>query len=411
MSPIVTDVERVLNHSPPRSPRSARAFQRVGIPTLTVVTVLSSTVFDLARPAAGDAIADAKAKAAAIDAQLSQAQNEMSALSQQYDTARYHLSQINANIDTTKANIASDQAQVAHDKATLSKAAVANYISDGSAAAQNPIFSGNEQTLGATTVYNKITQGDAACRRQPAYGRECAGQAQVAQLQGEQTQAQAQVTAEQNAVAQNAQAVQQQKSTLGTGTGSDRAIGPAAATGRGRSRSRGRPAPAGRRSRRPAPAGRRSRGVTSRRAVRLGRQRRQPGRSHPGGTASDRPGRRGRRAGGREPDRRPLRLGRRKPEGLRQPRVRLLRAHGLVVGPGRGRPAALLGELQMADWTAAPRFSDLQPGDLPLLRPGRPDHGNVHRRRSDDRGALHRGLGLGQRLAPGQRLRRRGPTP
>jgi cell wall-associated NlpC family hydrolase len=188
--------------------------QRVGIPALTVVTVLSSTVFGLARPAAGDAISDAKAKAAAIEAQLSQAQNEMSALSQQYDAAQYHLSQINSNIATTKANIAADQAQVAHDKTTLSKAAVANYISDGSAAAQNPIFSGNEKTLGATTVYNKITQGDISLAVDNLHTAENSLNGQVTQLQGEQTQAQTQVTVEQNAVAQNAQAVQQQKSAL-----------------------------------------------------------------------------------------------------------------------------------------------------------------------------------------------------
>ena len=181
---------------------------------MTVVTVLSSTVLGLARPAAGDAISDARAKAAAIDAQLSQAQNEMSALSQQYDAARYHLSQINSSIDTTKSNIASDEAQVAHDKATLSQAAVANYISDGTAAAQNPIFSGNEQTLGATTVYNKITEGDISLAVDNLHTAENALNAQVTQLQGEQAQAQTQVTTEQNAVAQNAQAVQQQKSAL-----------------------------------------------------------------------------------------------------------------------------------------------------------------------------------------------------
>jgi len=214
MKPIVTDVERVHNHSTPRSPRSARALQRVGIPALTVVTVLSSTVFGLARPAAGDAISDAKAKAASIEAQLSQAQDEMSALSQQYDAARYHLSQINSSIDTTKANIAADQAQVAHDRTTLSKAAVANYISDGSASAQNPIFSGNDATLGATTVYNKITQGDISLAVDNLHTAENSLNAQVTQLQGEQTQAQSQVTIEQNAVAQNEQAVQQQKSAL-----------------------------------------------------------------------------------------------------------------------------------------------------------------------------------------------------
>jgi peptidoglycan DL-endopeptidase CwlO len=188
--------------------------QRVGIPALTVVSVLTSTVFMAARPAAGDAISDAKAKAAAIESELTQAQGQMSALSQQYDAAQYRLSQINSSIATTKANVAADEAQVAKNKATLSKAAVANYISDGTAAAQNPIFSGNEKTLGATTEYNKIAEGDISLAVANLNTAENSLNAQVSQLQGEQSQAQSQVTIEQNAVNQNAQAVQQQKNAL-----------------------------------------------------------------------------------------------------------------------------------------------------------------------------------------------------
>ncbi len=210
----MTDVERVHHHSTPRSPRSARVLQRVGIPALTVVSVFTSTVFMAARPAAGDAISSAKAKAAAIEAQLTQAQDQMSALSQQYDEAQYHLTQINSSIETTKANVAADEAQVANDRATLSKAAVANYISDGTAATQNPIFSGNEQSLGATTTYNKIAQGDISLAVDNLHSAENSLNAQVSQLQGEQSQAQAAVTTEQNAVAQNAQAIQSQKSAL-----------------------------------------------------------------------------------------------------------------------------------------------------------------------------------------------------
>jgi peptidoglycan DL-endopeptidase CwlO len=188
--------------------------QRVGIPALTVVTVLTSTVLSAAHPAGADAISDAKAKAAAIEAQLSQAQDEMSALSQQYDQAKYQLSQIDSNIATTKANVTADQQQVTNDKATLSKAAVANYISDGTASAQNPIFSGNEQTLGATTEYNKVAEGDISLAVDNLHSAENTLNVQVSQLQGEQTQAQSQVTTEQNAVNQNAQAVQSQKSAL-----------------------------------------------------------------------------------------------------------------------------------------------------------------------------------------------------
>jgi peptidoglycan DL-endopeptidase CwlO len=188
--------------------------QRVGIPALTVLSVLTSTVLVAARPAAGDAISDAKAKAAAIEAQLTQAQNQMSALSQQFDAAQYHLTQINSNIATTKANVAANEAQVAADKATLSKAAVANYISDGTAAAQNPIFSGNEKSLGATTTYNKIAEGDISLAVAHLHTAESALNAQEGQLQGEQGQAQTQVAAEQQAVAQNAQAIQSQKGAL-----------------------------------------------------------------------------------------------------------------------------------------------------------------------------------------------------
>ena len=210
----MTDVEGLHVHSTPRSFRSASVLQRVGIPALTVVTVLASTVLVSARPVAGDAISDAKAKAAAIEAQLTQAQNEMSSLSQQYDAATYHLSQINSNIASTKANIAADQQKVGTDRATLSKAAVANYISDGTAAAQNPIFGGNQQTLGATTEYNQIASGDITLAVDNLHTAENSLNGQVAQLQSDQSQAQTQVTAEQNAVAQNAQAIQQQKGAL-----------------------------------------------------------------------------------------------------------------------------------------------------------------------------------------------------
>ena len=175
MLPIVTDVERVHHHSTPRSPRSARVLRRVGIPALTVVSVLTSTVFVVARPAAGDAISDAKAKAAAIEAQLTQAQDQMSALSQQYDAAQYHLSQINSSIATTKANVAANEAQVAKDKATLSKAAVANYISDGTASGAEPDL---QRQRADARCHRHVQQGrrgrHLSRRRQPAHRRELA---------------------------------------------------------------------------------------------------------------------------------------------------------------------------------------------------------------------------------------------
>ena len=181
---------------------------------MAVVTVLTGTVLGLARPAAGDAVSDARAKAAAIESQLSQAQLQMSALSQQYDAAVYHLSQINSSIATTQAKITADEQQVANDKVILSKAAVSNYISDDTAAAANPIFAGDNKTLGAVSEYNDIAAGDLSLAVDNLHTAENQLGAQQAELQSEHVQAQGQVGVEQNAVAQNQQAIDQQKSAL-----------------------------------------------------------------------------------------------------------------------------------------------------------------------------------------------------
>jgi len=181
---------------------------------MTLVTVLPGTVFLATRPASGDAISSAKAQAAAIESALTTAQNRMSALSQQYDAAASRLQQINSNIAVTKATIAADQKQVSTDRTRLSKAAIANYVSDGSASGANPIFSGNEKTAGAALEYNQIAQGDINLAVANLHTAENTLNAQQAQLQGQQTQAQQAVDTEQAAVNQNVQEVQAQKNAL-----------------------------------------------------------------------------------------------------------------------------------------------------------------------------------------------------
>src|SRR5580698_7327747 len=122
MAPIVTDVERQSSNSTPWSARSARQLRRVAVPVMTLVTVCSCTVVISSRLAAGDTISSDKAKAAAIEQELSAAQARMSALGQQYDAAAARLSQINTNISNTKAAILADHKQVGVDRETLSKA-------------------------------------------------------------------------------------------------------------------------------------------------------------------------------------------------------------------------------------------------------------------------------------------------
>jgi cell wall-associated NlpC family hydrolase len=183
------------------------------MPALTVVTVCSSTVFVATRPAAADNLSNAKAKAAQIEAELTAAQNKMSALSQQYDAARYKLDTINNNIATTKAAITSDKQQVSNDRTTLSKAAINSYVNDGSAASQNPIFS-NDQTAGAADEYSKIALGDIDLAVANLHTAENTLTAEQAQLTAQQGQATAAVNAEQSAINANNAAIAQQSSAL-----------------------------------------------------------------------------------------------------------------------------------------------------------------------------------------------------
>jgi cell wall-associated NlpC family hydrolase len=188
--------------------------RRVMVPVMALVAVLSGTVVLATRPAAGDSISSAKAQAAAIEAQLATAQNEMSALSQQYDAAHAKLVQIDSSIVATKATITADQKQVTQDRSTLSKAAIANYVSDGSASSNNPIFNGNEKTVGAATEYNQIAEGDITLSVANLHSAEATLTSQQAQLQEQQGQAEQAVASEQDAVTHNAQEIAAQKSAL-----------------------------------------------------------------------------------------------------------------------------------------------------------------------------------------------------
>jgi cell wall-associated NlpC family hydrolase len=186
------------------------------VPVMTLVAVLAGTAIFATRSASGDSVASAQATAAAIEAKLSAAQNEMSALSQQYDAAASRLTAINASIATTKAAINADQAQVTHDRSTLSKAAIANYVSGGSAGTG---FFGNNKTQGAALAYSQVAEGDINLAVSNLHTAENTLNAEETQLQGQQASAQSQVNAEQAAVQQNAAVEAQQQQALNQETG------------------------------------------------------------------------------------------------------------------------------------------------------------------------------------------------
>jgi cell wall-associated NlpC family hydrolase len=179
-----------------------------------VVTACTSTVLLTAHPGGADTVASAQAKAAAIEASLTAAQNRMSALGQQYDAAQAKLTQVNSNIASTKVAITKTKNQVTADKRTLERAAIANYVSDGAATNDDPLFSQNEKTSGAAAEYNQIASGDLTEAVDNLDTAESKLSAQQAQLTTQQGEAQGAVSSEQAAVAANEQVEQQQSAAL-----------------------------------------------------------------------------------------------------------------------------------------------------------------------------------------------------
>lgn len=216
MAAIVTDVGRDAPHSTPRSNRGRALLRRVGLPALTVVTVWSSTVLVVTRPAGADQISQDRAKAAQIEAALTQAQATMSTLSQQYDAASDHLKSIQSSIASTKATITSDKTLVSKDRVSLSKAAIANYVSGGSAGTG---FFENNKTQGVALAYSQVAEGDINLAVSNLHTAENTLNAEESQLQGQQASAQTEVNAEQAAVQQNAAVESQQQQALNQETG------------------------------------------------------------------------------------------------------------------------------------------------------------------------------------------------
>lgn len=159
----MTDVVRNAQHPTPRLGRAHRWVRPVAVlPLLAVVTVCLSTVGVPSRPAAADPLADARAKASQIAAELESNGRKIDALSQQYAAARYKIEQLKGEIAATKAEIARDRDLVAQNQRKVRKAAINAYINDGATAASNPLFATNTKEVASTQVYGEIAVGDLA---------------------------------------------------------------------------------------------------------------------------------------------------------------------------------------------------------------------------------------------------------
>lgn len=127
---------------------------------LAVVTVCLGTVALSSRPATASSLATDKAKAVAILSQINRINARVGGFGQRYDAAKIKLDNVNNQIRNTKTTVTNIERSVAKGNAQLRTDAIFAYVTNGSAAANNPLFTSNASNVGATNVYNQLAEGN-----------------------------------------------------------------------------------------------------------------------------------------------------------------------------------------------------------------------------------------------------------
>jgi cell wall-associated NlpC family hydrolase len=127
---------------------------------LAVVAVCSGTVAVSSRPSGASTIATDKAKAAILYKQIQSINGRVEALGQKFDQANIKLQNFNNQIKNTKNVVAQIERNVAKGNTQLRQDAIFAYVTNGSAASNNPLFSQNAAKVGTTNVYNQLAEGN-----------------------------------------------------------------------------------------------------------------------------------------------------------------------------------------------------------------------------------------------------------
>ncbi len=129
------------------------ALLAVGTPAL--VTTATATAAGAASPLSLE-----QAKAAQIEAEIQQTGQEIGALDQRYEAALATKAALDRQVASTEAQIARSLTKVAGDKVVLHKAAIEAYVSGGTSAATDALFSSSQTSAMDSSVYNQVVTGD-----------------------------------------------------------------------------------------------------------------------------------------------------------------------------------------------------------------------------------------------------------
>lgn len=216
MARIVTDVERPQRHSTPTSGWGPRLRRGLGPPLLALVTVCACTALPLANVAhaGADQLSSEQAQANQLEQEIQSTGQQIDALDQQYEAAQARKSSLDQQIGATQSKIDQTRQRVVADQATLRRAAVNAYITDGAGSDQDTLFVGDEATVNARQEFDNVAEGDlgtAVANLQTAQSQLAA---QEATLKAQDAQAAQAVTVADNAYTQAQGEESQQQQAL-----------------------------------------------------------------------------------------------------------------------------------------------------------------------------------------------------
>jgi cell wall-associated NlpC family hydrolase len=129
---------------------------------LAVVAVCLGTVTYSSHLASASSLSTDRARANQLLKQINRIQAHVGYLGQKYDLAKIKLDKIASEIRNTKADVAIIKKNVTKGNQQLANEAIYAYVTNGSAASNNPLFSSSASKIGATNVYNQLAQGNVA---------------------------------------------------------------------------------------------------------------------------------------------------------------------------------------------------------------------------------------------------------
>ncbi len=125
---------------------------------LIVAAAMLTTALPI--PAGASNLTNARSEAATLYRQIQSIDNRVGFLGQKYDMTLITLHHISDVITNTKTIVAQIQRDLTKGNRQLQADAIFAYVTNGSAASNNPLFSKNASNIGATDVYNQLAAGN-----------------------------------------------------------------------------------------------------------------------------------------------------------------------------------------------------------------------------------------------------------